>query len=326
MNLDFIGEEKRKIWNDFLIKNKGSFLQSFEWGIFQKKLSKQVWQAEIKKENKTMMEAQVIKEIVGFKRYFYVPYGPVFSADNSSEENAEAFRFFLDKIKELAKREKIVFLRIEPVLSLPEFPEFNFQNSLKRIQPKRTLILNLEDSEENLLKNFHQKTRYNIKLAEKKGVKIKISDNYSNIFYKLLKETKERQEFRSYPEEYYKKLLQIDSPYFQVNLFTAEYQNKIIVASIVIFFGERVVSLHTGSDYRYRTAKGAHFLRWKTVLEAKKKKFKEYDMWGIDEKKWPGVTYLKKSFGGKEFEYGPAKDIVFQNGWYRVYKIIKKLL
>lgn len=326
MEFNFVHEEKKEAWDDFLIKNKGSFLQSFEWGIFQEKLSKQVWRIEIKKEDKPAMEAQIIGEKLSFKKYFYIPYGPVFNTENSSEENTKAFRFFLEKIKELAEKEKIVFLRIEPISALPEFPEFNFQNSIKRIQPKKTLILSLENSEENLLENFHQKTRYNIKLAEKKAVEIKILSNYSDIFYKLLKRTKERQGFCSYPEEYYKKLLQVNGSHFKVNLFTAEYQSKIIVASIIIFFGERIISLHTGSDYQYRTVKGAHLLRWKTILEAKKMKFKEYDMWGIDEKKWPGLTYLKRGFGGKEFEYGPAKDVVFQDGWYWVYKIIKKLL
>ena len=217
-------------------------------------------------------------------------------------------------------------MRIEPVFPLPELTDFNFQDSETRIQPQKTWILDLETPEEELMKDFHQKTRYNIKLAEKKELRLKISDQYSDVFYKLLKGTRERQEFHSYPESYYQELLKIDSPYFKTNLFLIEYQNKIIVASIIIFFGQSVISLHTGSDYKLRAVKGPHFLRWQTILEAKKRGCKEYDMWGVDEKKWPGITYFKKSFGGKEIEYGKAKDVVFQSNWYKIYKILKKLL
>lgn len=323
MEVSFIKDDKKELWNDFLIRNKGSFLQSFEWGEFQKKLQKKVWRIEIKEDNEILFQTQVIEEKNRFKSYFYIPYGPIFKEALSSEEKKRIFSLFLDKIQNLAKEEKVIFFRIEPISPLPEF---NFQDPGTRIQPKRTLILNIDPSEEELIKTFHQKTRYNIRLAEKKGVEIKILDKYSDIFYKLLKKTKERQEFRSYPEDYYKKLLEINSPYFKTNLFLAEYQGKTIVASIIIFFANRATSLHTGSDYRYRIVKGPHLLRWKTILEAKERGCKEYDLWGIDEKKWPGVSYLKRGFGGRQLEYGPAKDIVFQNSWYRIYKILKRLL
>jgi lipid II:glycine glycyltransferase (peptidoglycan interpeptide bridge formation enzyme) len=100
----------------------------------------------------------------------------------------------------------------------------------------------------------------------------------------------------------------------------------MIVASIVVFFGKRVTSLHTGSNYVYRKEKGPHLLRWKVILAAKEKGYKEYDFWGINEKKWPGLTYFKKGFGGKGLEYPQGKDIIFQDNWYKIYKTLKKII
>lgn len=171
-------------------------------------LQERVWRLEINKDGKKLLQAQIIKEKVPFFSYFYIPYGPVFSEDISLGEKKESFIILLRRIEGIAKNEKAAFLRLEPVVSLPETGIFNFKNASKRIQPKKTLILNLEKSEEEILENMHKKTRYNIKLAERKGVKIKVSDDYSDVFFRLLEKTKERQNFISYPEEHYKKLLE----------------------------------------------------------------------------------------------------------------------
>ena len=77
MNLTFVSLKEN--WNEFLLENRGSFLQSFEWGEFQKSLSKNIWRARITHNEKVGLQALVIKERMRFKSYFYIPYGPVFS-------------------------------------------------------------------------------------------------------------------------------------------------------------------------------------------------------------------------------------------------------
>lgn len=325
MEFNFIRDDKKDIWNEFVIENNGSFLQSFEWGEFQKQFLHKIWRVEVNKDSKKILEMQIIKEKISLINYFYLPYGPVFSKHSSPEEKRESFNVFLKKIGELGKKENALFLRIEPTNSLPKIENFYFKSSLKRIQPQRTLILNLEKSENELLANMHMKTRYNIRLAQRKEVKIKILNDYSDIFYRLLEKTKERQGFFSHSEEHYKKIFNLNSENFKVKMFLAEYQKRIIVASIVIFFGNRVVSLHTGSDYEYRTLKGADLLRWNAILYGKKMGCKIYDFWGVDEKKFPGVTNFKRGFGGEEIEYPLGIDIIFNNAWYQIYKILKKI-
>jgi len=324
MEIDF--KRESGFWDEFLIENNGSFLQSFEWGNFQEKLGKKVWRMEVKDGQKVLLEAQVIKEKIFFKNYFYVPYGPVFGSDNSREENLSAFELLLKNIRELAEKEEVFFLRIEPVSLLPETSRFNFKKTDRRVQPGKTLILDIDKPEGELLMSFKKRARYNIRLAEKKGVGIKILDKYSGVFYKLLGKTKERQEFRSYPEEHYKQIMETEGKDFKARIFLAEFQGKPVVATLAIFFGNKVTTLHTGFDYCQRALKAPYLVRWKVISEGKKLGKRECDFWGIDEKKWPGVTSLKKSFGGREVEYGKGLELVFNPVWFFLYNILRKIL
>ena len=68
-----------------------------------------------------------------------------------------------------------------------------------------------------------------------------------------------------------------------------------------------------------------YILHWEIIKYAKENGFNEYDFWGIDEKKWPGVTRFKKGFGGREVEYAGSYDYVFQPFWYKLYNLYRKL-
>lgn len=317
---------QKEDWNQFLIKNGGSFLQSWEWGEFQKNLSKKIWRIRILKGNEILGQAQIIRETFPFKNCLYIPYGPCFKDNLFLKGRKKILDSILKESRKIAKKEKSFFLKIEPTSSWPK--DFKKVKSLKRIQPKRTLVLELKKSENDIFKNFHQKIRYNIRLAQRKGVRLikidkikdKMEQKYFDSFYKLIQKTTKRKKYSPYPKEYYRKMLNlIDS-----RLFLAELKGKIIAANILVFFGRRATYLHGALNYKYRKFMAPHFLQWMQIKEAKERGFEEYDFWGIDEKKWPGLTRFKKSFGGEESEYPEGKDFIFQNLWYRVYKFIKE--
>jgi len=68
-------------------------------------------------------------------------------------------------------------------------------------------------------------------------------------------------------------------------------------------------------------------MHWNQMLYAKNKMYCEnYDFWGIDEKKWPGVTRFKRSFGGKEITYPQGFDVVYNPFWYKAFKLARKIL
>lgn len=282
-----------------------SFLQSQKWLGFQKSLGRKIWQID---------GVGIIKNNLPFKKsYLYSPYceSKFFSA------------LFLEKIKEVAKSENSIFLKIEPQVNI-DFKQFGFIEA-HNIQPQKTLILDITKPEQDLLNQMHSKTRYNIQLAQKKGVKVqgsKFEESRFEDFWNLMEQTTKRDGFHSHTKEYYKKLLEIPG----TELFIAECDGKIIVANIVVFYEKTAIYLHGASDYEYRNLMAAPLLQWEQIKEAKKHGCTQYDFWGIDEIKWPGVTRFKKSFNGKEVEYPGAYDLVFQPFWYRIYQNARKIL
>ena len=316
--------EKEK-WNEFIINNKGSFLQSFEWGQFQKALGKKVWRFEISQDNLVIAEIQMIKETFPLKRksFFYIPFGPVFKENIQTEKKKEIFDLLFRKITQIAKKEKAIFLRIEP--RSPLFEEENFEIPPRRIQPQKTLLLDLRKEEEDIFKNFTYKVRYNIRLSERKGIKIEFKDEYLPEFYELIKKTAKKDQFRPFDEKYYKRLFDIISKDFKVKLCLANYKGRIIAANILIFFGKDSIGVHGASDWKYKALKAPNLLQWERIRFSKNSGYERYNFWGIDEKKWPGLTFFKKGFGGEEFMYPEGRDIVFQDFWYRAYKLLRKI-
>ena len=322
--MDVIACDNKNKWDEFVMRNSDIFLQSFEWGQLQENSGRKVFRLIAEDNNETLAQAQITKESFLFKNYFYIAYGPIFKISLSEQQKKNVLEVLFKKIEKLSFEENCVFLRIEPVLPLSEIAGFNVENPLRRIQPKKTLFLDLTKSEDELFKELSRTAKYNIGLAKRHGVIIKEQNEYSPDFYKLLEKTKNRQEFGIYPESHYKKIFQISGE-IKNELFSAKYDGKIINSTIVIFFNNTATTLHAGSDYEYRKIKGPNLLEWEIILSAKRKGFKNLDLWGIDEKKWPSLTDFKKRFGGQEVEYPAGADIIFQKFWYNIYKLIKTI-
>jgi len=331
MEIIFANEGQKTSWNDFLIENNGSFVQSFGWGEFQEYFQKNVLRLEARsRSNNVLAQAQIIQKVfpLRIKSYFYIPFGPVFRNGISLEEKEKAFGLMLNKIKDISRTEKAFFLRIEPIFPLPK--NFNFCVSGKRVQPQKTLILDLEKSEEEIFKSFTYRVRYNINLSRRKGVEIircrmpdiKRHAEFMEGFYQLMRKTGERDKFKFYSKEHYKKILE----FLDSDLFLAVSEGKIIAGNIMVYFGKMATCLHGASDYKYRKIKAPQLLQWEQMRAAKKRGCLKYDFWGIDERKWPGLTFFKKSFGGEELRYPQGKDFVFQPGWYKIYKAVKNIL
>jgi len=183
-------------------------------------------------------------------------------------------------------------------------------------------MLDLKKSKEELLSDMHQKTRYNIRLAKKKGVEIIEggADDFDD-FWNLINKTADRDRFRIHTKEYYKKMLSVDF----VKIFFAKFAGKIIATGIFSFYGDTVTYMHGASDNEHRNVMAPYLLQWELITRAKEKGFKYYDFYGIDDKKWPGVTRFKKGFGGFEKRYPGTFDMVFSQIWYNVYNILRKI-
>ena len=309
--------------NNFVGAQKHSqFLQAWQWGEFHNIVSGDVFRLGVMDGDELVGAATIIKKILPIgKNYFYCPRGLVIELKVKSQKS-KVVELLFSEIKRLAKEEGAMFLRFDPVF---EVENFNLQiTKTLDIQPSKTLILDLSKSESELLKDMHPKTRYNIKLAEKKGVKV-VEEDVSRIgeFWQLMGETGDRDNFRTHGINYYKEMVKLGGDF--IKLFFAEYKSKPIGTVIVSFFGDTATYMHGASSNEDRNVMAPYVMQWHCIKLFKDKGLRYYDFNGIDEKKWPGVTRFKKGFSGKEIEYFGTYDLPFDKGWYNIYKMVRKM-
>lgn len=283
------------------------FLQSPEWEQIQRAVGRRAWRAG---------GALVIRHDLplGFN-YLYAPRPSI-------------SQVFFDETAAIARKEKSVFLKIDPLVP--------FQNSSAKfpvqmsgsIQPRETIIIDLTPSEDELLSAMHEKTRYNIRLAERRGVSVKCQMPTAKgqgleTFWRLLQETAARDGFRVHAREYYEKLLAVRSDAFSNELFFAQYHGETIAVALVNFYRETATYLHGASAGAHRAVMAPHLLHWRIMVEAKRRGCAAYDLWGIDEKRWPGLTRFKRGFGGSTRVHPASVDMIYRAGWYPLYSVWK---
>ncbi len=308
------------------LQEPASFLQSWQWKNFQEEQGNKVFCLSLKERGEFLSAGLFIKKRLLFnKNYLYCPRGPVTGPKHKNENHAEYLFSFLNQVKNFTRKEKIVFVRFEPLL---ETNKINFNSSyIKKtiaIQPGKTLILDLAFSENELLEKMHSKTRYNIRLAAKKGVKVKeLGSDQFDSFWDLMQKTSQRDGFRLHPKKHYESLFK--SRDNLVKIFAAIYEDKIIAVNMVSFFANTATYVHGASDYEFRKLMAPYALQWHCIKKSKELGYKYYDFYGIDEEKWPGVTRFKKGFGGRVLEYPGTFDFIISKNWYFFYNILRKL-
>lgn len=281
------------------IKTK-SFLQSSRWQALQEFLGAKT---------KVLGSVFWVKKPLFLNRYYY--YAPRGEFSVSDLERA---------IKELSS--EAIFLRFEP-LSGEVLKKIKTRKTIP-LQPPKTLILDLSLPLEKLWAQMHQKTRYNMRLAEKKGVEIvEGRKEETEEFIKLIQLTSKRDSFSLHSENYYRRLIAFDPEF--IKLYFAKYEGRYLAAGLFCFYDETLTYLHGASSNEFRNLMAPYLLHQKMISLAKEKGYHYYDFFGIDEKKWPGVTRFKKGFGGEEVEYPGTFDLVLDKKWYFIYSFLRKI-
>lgn len=284
------------------------------------------------KDNPLLFAQVYIYHLIGSYTQLYIPRGPIFYQENLSLEYKNEF---WNNIKTIAKKYKAVFTLIEPaeLNPTPIWETHTKITSTERL-PHQTQILNLEQDEENLFQSIHSKMRYNIKLAERKGViikKIKPDDaqfeTYFNAFFELIQQTSIRGKFAIHNKAHYYHLLTHNLPTIQTSLIIAEYESTILAANIILDTPNNRTYLHGASSNQYRNLMAPPLLQWESIKEAKKLGKKIYDFWGISttKKSWQGISRFKIQFGGETINY-PASQIIIHNKiLFSLYTLFRKL-
>lgn len=304
-----------------------SFLQTNEWLKFQNSVGNKTFRFDDGK-----ITANIIKLGLPMgKSMLYIPHGPDIRFDDIRGGLKNEVANFVTYLKNLAREEKAIFVKIEPAsdLVMELLYRRGFRRSSKQIQPYKTVVLDLSLSEEHLLGKMHAKTRYNINLSEKKGLSLEESDDL-DVFWKLLKQTAKKDQFSTHSRDYYEKMLNFfGEGELKTKLFLVKYGNKYIGGAVVMLYNDTAYYLHGAMDREHKNLMAPYFMHWEIIKWLKASRLSSnklfYDLWGIDAKKWPGVTRFKLGWGGDLKEYPGSFDLVTNRLWYLAYSLARRI-
>jgi len=303
----------------------GSLSQTYEWGEFQKAAGFKVWRLGINDGEKLVAAATILKYDMPYGKWYL--YSPRLIISKSKNKNQKEIENLKSKIDYIARQEGCLFWRFDPLVEEKTWPDMGEVKAPKEIQPRDTIMVDLTVPEDDILGQMKSKWRYNIRLAGRKGVKVRMSTEPKDLeaFYEIAKTTSARDKFHIHEKKYYRAMLDNLSPAGYLKLFVAEYKGKILAVNIVSFFKETATYMHGASSNEHRNVMAPHLLQWEAMKEAKANGFKKYDLYGVapagkPNHPWAGITRFKEGFGGKRIRYVGAYDIVYKKFWYQLMK------
>ncbi len=307
-------------------------IQSWEWGEFRKKTGVEVERISLFKNNKLTSVYQITFHKIPFTN-FTAGFLPKSKIPESQ---------VLDFLKEVAKKHKAIFIKLEPNVTKDGFEakrvkkllsNKNITQSAQTIFATQTFLIDLTKSEEELLSKMHPKTRYNIRVAKKNGVKVEEATDAKSfeVFIKLQKETAARQKFFVHPGSYYRKMWQTLKPEGFAHLLLAKYEGKILVAWVLFRFGETLYYPYGGSQELHKNVMASNLLAWEAMRLGKKLGCEVFDFWGAlgenpnPSDPWYGFHRFKVGYGGKLVEFVGTFDLIINKPLYYFFTLADKL-
>ena len=327
-------------WDAFVAAHPhGSLLQTTNWARLKNRFgwtSERVW---MRRDGRLVAGAQVLFRslAMGVVKMAYVPHGPL--VDWHDDEQVAVL---LNQIDQAAYRRGAGLLKMEPRLWQDAWPAAEWEALYRRhgcvpspdtIQPPRTIVIDLRPSEEEILVAMKQKTRYNVRLAEKKGVTTRLGTAADlPAFIRLMDATGQRDGFGIHQPEYYRAALELFAPQ-NAALLLAEYEGRALAGVMVFTCGDRAAYLYGASSDEERARMPAYAAQWAGLRWARARGCVEYDLWGVpdaDEAEleagftdrqdglWP-VYRFKRGFGGQVRRTVGAADRVYNGLLHRLY-------
>lgn len=241
----------------------------------------------------------------------------------------------------VAKENKCIFIKVEPkveankeqgISNVEELRKLGFVEG-RPLFTKYNFVLDVSQSETELLSSFKQKTRYNIRIAEKKGVTVELDDSPEAFarYLELTAETTKRQGFYAHSREYHKKMWSVLHPVGIAHLLIAKYQGEIITTWVLFKFGDTLYYPYGASTREHREVMANNLVMWEAIRLAKQWKLHYLDMWGAlgpeadPNDSWYGFHTFKSGYGARHVEYIGTWDYVAMPFLYRVYRLGENL-
>ncbi len=315
------------LWSEYLTDYPGAhLLQSPQWGELKTSFG---WEVERISINHAGAQVLFRRLPLGFT-LAYIPKGPI----------GEWLPNLLPELDTLCRRRRAFVLKIEPdAVSNPSLSaslkEYGFISSPHTIQPRRTLIVDLDGDDDQILAHMHQKTRYNIRLASRKGVEVRPWSDLES-FGRMVLETAERDRFGAHVPGYYKRAYELFHPKGECEVFLASYEGQPLAAVMVFIHGIRAWYLYGASTALHRNLMPNYLLQWEAMRWARSRGCKQYDLWGVpDEDRetleteftthrgglW-GVYRFKRGFGGELVRSAGAWDRLFNKPLYWIFRLV----
>jgi lipid II:glycine glycyltransferase (peptidoglycan interpeptide bridge formation enzyme) len=329
-------------WNNALLSIPyAHVLQSWAWGDIKARHGWTPTRVLFLENGVPLAAAQILRRPVPRTPFgvLYVPKGPALDFDNP-----ELFARVLSELENIARQQRAIFIKIDPDIRVAQpaaqiLPQRSWRVSDEQIQFHNTVTVNLARREQEILAAMKPKWRYNIRLAEKKGVKIERPENGDwKLFYEMYAETSARDGFLIRPFEYYRDVWTTMQDAGQAQLFLARVgdsstalrsaRNDIVAGIILFLFGKRAWYFYGASRNTHREWMPNHLLQWEALRWAKARGCLEYDFWGapnVLDASAPmyGVYKFKMGFGGEFVERLPAHDFVVNPALYWLYAIAR---
>ncbi len=314
-------------------------IQSWEWGEFRKSTGLDLVRLGHFDGNKLVMAYQltfhpvpVFKQTIG-----YLPKGPL--------PNKEMLKALAD----LAKTKGAAFIKIEPNVIVSwdaknkdnselknasdSMKKIGLTKSNKSLFTQYNFLVDLSKSRDAILAGFHQKTRYNIGVAQKKGVEVYEStkDEDFEIYLKLYFDTTKRQKYFGHTPQYHKKVWGILKPSGMARVLIAKYQKKPLVAWMLFNFGDTLYYPYGGSSSEHRDVMASNLVAFEAIAMGKTMGLKYFDMWGAlgpdanDSDPWFGFHRFKAGYGPMHVEYMGTYDLILKPALYNTLNIADKV-
>lgn len=343
-------------WNDTLMKfPQTSILQTWEWGEHKEKHG---WEKEFKLWRSSsgsidaaamiLTRTRKMSSLGPTVRISYVPHGPIMDWKNEELRDKVLTELISD-----AEKKDTVFIKADPrvvtaegirgeenfyqlenaKLVVADFLEKGWIPSPQQIQYKNTFWIDLSRSEDDLLRDMKQKTRYNVRLAGRRGVSVReLKVGELEILYKMYAETAVRDDFIIRPKDYYLDLWELLTEGGKAVSLLASVDDEPVAGLILFYFAEKSYYFYGMSTEKHREKMPNYLLQWEAIKRSKALGCKTYDLWGAPDvfeetdSMW-GVYRFKEGLGGKVIQTMGAYDYPVSRFRYKIFQgILPKIL
>jgi len=311
-------------WDTDLFAAGGHFLQSSHWAAFNHALNKRVFYA-----RGTGWFCLTILEKSRAGNRLYCPYGPL-------AKDKKSFTAALAALKQLAKEQSALFVRLEPIAPVKQLAEYKLKKALKDIQPPQTWLQDLAKPKDELLADLTSTNRNLFNTAAKKGLTFRASSDPKEmaIFIQMIRDVEQHTKIKAHSDNYYNIMAQTLLPRKAAALYIGEHNGSPVAAAFVFDSPTTRYYAHAGNLLSARKLHPGSPLVTTMILDAKKNGQYRFDFVGVapqdqPDHRWAGFTKFKKSFGGTYHQYLGTWELPthplyrLYRGVYQAYKLLK---